>query len=66
MSNAKHIRQALGLSQVVVAVRAGVSPPTLRAYELDPFGVSATKREAIARTYRELAAEVSDTRLAQA
>jgi transcriptional regulator with XRE-family HTH domain len=44
-------RRAAGLSQVTVAVSAGVSLPTLRLYEANPNAVTDDKRAALDKAY---------------
>ena len=55
MGAPRTIREAAGISQMVMAVRAGVSEPTLRLYEANPAAVKdRRKREALDRVYAEL------------
>jgi DNA-binding XRE family transcriptional regulator len=54
----REIRERAGRSQWDVALRAGVSAPTLRLFEADPEAVrDVRKREALARVYEQLREE---------
>lgn len=62
---AKQIRELTGRSRMWVAVKAGVSEPTARLYEVDPAAIeSEQKRAALAAVYAELAAEATAPGLA--
>ncbi len=50
----REIRKAAGVSQIQVAVAAGVSEPTVRLYEANPEAVSSEKRRALDVAYEGL------------
>jgi transcriptional regulator with XRE-family HTH domain len=52
----KEIRKSRGLPRIVVAVRAGVSEPSVRSYENNPVeGVTPPIKAKLDPVYRELA-----------
>lgn len=53
---AREIREAVGVTQVVVAVDSGTSLTTVRLYEADPKAVkNPRKKQALDTTYASLA-----------
>ena len=58
-SKQRAVRELAGKTQMVVAVQAGVSMPTLRLYEASASAVGAAKRKALDAVYAEMAAVAS-------
>jgi len=55
----REVREALGLPRITVAVRAGVSEPSVKCFELDPeAGVTPPIRRKLEPVYAALAAEL--------
>ena len=55
----KEIRESLQLPRIVVAVRAGVSEPTVKLYEANPAeGVTAPMRRKLELVYASLAKQI--------